>query len=220
MNKYSVRGKIAAGVCAAGLALALPMMALAVPSPSNSGTNTGQNNVTANVTGTTVDGETVPSDYFEIVPTDTVANGAPVKPPTAVDSAMLEEGETVTIASFKVNTSYDPSQLGTITVTLNVGTQYSGASSYIYVEHNDGTTEVKQVTVGSDGTVTLTTDDINIITVAIDTSTIPEGSGVKADKGATSPQTGVSVLGVAAGTGAMAVAACGTGAALRKKVRG
>lgn len=219
MNKSSLRGKILAGACAASLALAMPVVSIAAPSPSNSTTTTGQNNVTVVTNGTKTDGSNTSTDYYVIRPTDKVVPGYDIDVPTAVDAVRIEQGGKIPIASFDITTDNDINQIGKIDFTFNVGPQYAGSTIYIYFMRPDGSTGYVQAVVGQDGLVSVTLDAVTLVTLVVDADTIPEGSGVKADKGDTAPQTGVGVVGVAAGTAGMSVAACAAGFALRKKVR-
>lgn len=205
MSTLILRRKLVASACAAVLALGVPAMAFAAPSPSNTGTLTGTNNVVMNVGGTTVTGEALPADFFNLVSVSQVAENVPA------DANIL--------ASFEVTTSYDINELGQVVLTFNVGAEYAGGTAVVYVQHDDGATETLEATVDSDGTLTVTVDRLSIFTVTIDPTTVPEGAGANVDKGATSPQTGVGLIAVAGATGAMAVAAGGVGAVLRKKVR-
>lgn len=207
MSTLTLRRKLVASACAAVLALGVPAMAFAAPSPSNTGTLTGTNNVVINVGGTTVSGEALPSDFFLIESVSEIAPNVPA------------EEEANILASFEVTTSYDLDELGRVVLTFNVGSQYAGGTATVYVLHEDGTTEVLEATIASDGTIQVTVDRLSIFTVTVDPTTVPEGVTPNVDKGATSPQTGVGVIAVAGATGAMAVAAGGVGAALRKKVR-
>ncbi|MBS5450911.1 MAG: hypothetical protein KHY83_01890 [Coriobacteriia bacterium] len=206
MSTLTLRRKLVASACAAVLALGVPAMAFAAPSPSNTGTLTGTNNVVINVGGTTVSGEALPSDFFLIESVSKLA------PNTPADANVL--------ASFEVTTSYDLDELGRVVLTFNVGSQYAGGTAIVYVQHEDGSEETLEAVVDSDGTITVTVDRLSVFTVTIDLTTVPEGTTPNVDKGATSPQTGVGVIAIAGATGAMAVAAGGVGAALRKKVRG
>lgn len=219
MSKYSLSSKIVAGACAASLALAMPVVAFAAPSPTNTSTVIGYNNVTIYASARTISGAALPADAFTISSVDQVAEGTPLTDISSVDAARLGQGGKIAIASFQVSSGYDLSDVESVDLTFNVGTQYAGSTVYLYVQNSDGTTSVQQVTVGSDGVCAVTLGGTGLVTVVVDADTIPEGSGVKADKGATAPQTGVSVAGVAAGTAGMAVAACVAGVALRKKVR-
>ncbi len=219
MSKYSLSSKILAGACAASLALAMPVVSFAAPSPSNSSTTTGQNNVTVIGTGTKTDGSTVPTDWITITPTDEVVPGFDIDIPTAVEAVRVEKGGKIPVASFDITSKNDITELTTIDFTFNVGPQYAGSTAYVYFTRPDGSTGYVTTTVTEDGLVRVTLEPVVRVTVVIDADTIPEGSGVKADKSATAPQTGVGVVGVAAGTIGMGVAACAAGVTLRKKVR-
>lgn len=107
---------------------------------------------------------------------------------------------------------------GPYTLTFNVGTEYNGATATVFIEHqgrdaNLGT-ETKTATV-SNGYVTISTDGLSLVTIAVDSSTV---TGATTDASATSPQTGVDMTGIAVATAACAIAAVGVGVALRKKL--
>lgn len=219
MNSLSLRKKLVSAACAATLAFSVPALAFALPSPSNSSTATGTNNVVALVGATTPSGEAVDSGMIIVTPVTQVAAGSPGELNPSVNAETLEGTGQVVIASFEVISTYE-GEIGAVELAFNVGTQYAGATAHIYIRHNDGSVETRDGVVASDGVVAISVDRLSIFTIAIDLNTIPENSGANVDKGDTSPQTGVSVLAVAVGTGVMACAAAGTGFALCKKVRG
>ena len=94
--------------------LALPTLAWAAPSPSNNGTATGSNGVTAVVKAGSGTIESVAS-------TTTQASNVPAG--------------TDIVASFEVT-----GDATNVDLTFNVGTQYAGHAFTVYVQHTDGTT--------------------------------------------------------------------------------
>ena len=93
-----------------------------------------------------------------------------------------------------------------------------GATATVFIEHqgrdaNLGT-ETRTATV-SNGNVTISTDGLSLVTIAVDSSTV---TGATTDASSTSPQTGVDMTGIAVATAACAIAAVGVGVVLRKKL--
>ena len=122
------------------------------------------------------------------------------------------------VGTFKVYDVPEGSTYGPYTLTFNVGTEYNGATATVFIEHqgrdaNLGT-ETKTATV-SNGNVTISTDGLSLVTIAVDSSTV---TGATTDASATSPQTGVDMAGIAVATAACAIAAVGVGMVLRKKL--
>lgn len=122
------------------------------------------------------------------------------------------------VGTFKVYDVPEGSTYGPYTLTFNVGTEYNGATATVFIEHqgrdaNLGT-ETKTATV-SNGNVTISTDGLSLVTIAVDSSTV---TGATTDASATSPQTGVDMTGIAVATVACAIAAVGVGVVLRKKL--
>lgn len=122
------------------------------------------------------------------------------------------------VGTFKVYDVPEGSTYGPYTLTFNVGTEYNGATATVFIEHqgrdaNLGT-ETKTATV-SNGYVTISTDGLSLVTIAVDSSTV---TGATTDASATSPQTGVDMAGIAVATAACAIAAVGVGVVLRKKL--
>lgn len=187
-----MKKKIASLLCAVVLAMALPTLAFAAPSPIGGTVTDGD--VAMNVAGEGVEG----SGNFVIDVADADAKNA--------------EGNI--LASFEIVINGDLT-FDELTLAFNVGTEYAGAKATVYIEHGDGTTEVKTATVGSDGVVTITVDKLSIFTIAVEKTAAPSKPG--ADSGATSPQTGVS-LALAVGATLVCAAGAGvTGAAIRRR---
>lgn len=196
-----MKKKLFAVVLAAVMVLAMPAMAFAAPSPSiiegSSGASNGTTlTVTANGTGDLTVAET---------------------PKQASNVAL--SGSEVVVASFEVtNTTGDATD---ITLTFNVGTKYAGANAKVFIEHNDGTTEVKEATVSADGYIIIKTDGLSVFTVVVDptTATGTTATGTTAaDTSSVSPQTGVDMTLVAAASGICFVGAGAVAFALRKRM--
>ena len=111
-----MKKRIVAIACAAALMLALPTLAWAAPSPSNNGTATGSNGVTAVVKAGSGTIESVAS-------TTTQASNVPAG--------------TDIVASFEVT-----GDATNVDLTFNVGTQYAGHAFTVYVQHTDGTVSI------------------------------------------------------------------------------
>lgn len=184
-----MKKRIVAIACAAALMLALPTLAWAAPSPSNNGTATGSNGVTAVVKAGSGTIESVAS-------TTTQASNVPAG--------------TDIVASFEVT-----GDATNVDLTFNVGTQYAGHAFTVYVQHTDGTTETLTGTVAADGTVSIHVDKLSIFSIAIGDKVADTAA---ANTGAKSPQTGVDLGTVAGATVVTAIAAGAVFVALRKKV--
>ena len=187
MNK-----KLVAILCVVALTMSVPVLALGAPSPSNEGQATS-NGVVINV-------DAASGSNITVIGTTTQAA-----------NVQLGTSEEV-LASFEVT-----GEASDITITFNVGTQYAGYAYTIFIEHNDGTTEVREGTIAADGTITIHVDALSYFTVVVDKSSAP-ASGTSTDTTATSPKTGVEtgmVLGISV---AMLFAAGAVAFSLRKKV--
>lgn len=212
-----MRKKLLALVCAAVLALALPTLAWAAPSPGGSTSVDAGNGVSANVTF---------SGTVEITATQQQASNVQLSSTEKVLASVEIQAEGV-------------SESNPLTLSFSVGSQYAGATAKIFVQHNDGTTEVLSAVVAADGTVSVPVTKLSIFTLVVDTATIPasdagtttDTTGTTAGTSATtssttsgsssnavSPKTGVDMTLVAAGTAVLAVCAGGVAVALRKKV--
>lgn len=188
-----MKKRLIAIVSALALAVVLPCAALAAPSPSGTSV-TGANNVVFNAQAA--------SGTIEEVKVSTVQ----------ASNVELTATEQV-LASFEVN-----GDATDVTLTFSLGSQYAGASARVFVEHNDGTTEIIEAVVSSDGLVTVHVDGLSIFTIAVDTATMTSGSeATGTDTGAKSPYTGVSTMGVAAVSGIALIAAAGCGAFVVRK---
>ena len=185
-----MKKKLVAITCAMALMLALPTLAFAAPSPSNPDPApvVGKNEV---VIAVKAGSGTV--DSVDI---------------STTDASNVPAGSEV-LASFEVK-----GDATDVTLTFNVGAKYAGYSATIYIQHNDGTTEAKTVTVGADGMISVHVDKLSVFSIVMG----EKGAAAAADKGAKSPATGVDFGTVAGGTVAMAIAAGVVFVALRKKV--
>ena len=197
-----MKKKIAALVCAFALVMAMPVMAWAAGSPQKVTSNTATATQGATLT---VTGNTTGNSQIIVEPTDQQAS-----------NVKLTEGMKI-VGTFKVYDEPLDSTSGTYTFTFGNLGEYNGATATVFIEHQNGDanlgTETKTATV-SNGTVTVATEGLSLVTIAVDTNTV---TGATTDASATSPQTGVDFAGVAAATAICAVAAVGVGAALRKK---
>lgn len=187
-----MKKRIVAIACACALALAMPALAFAAPSPSGqdaSGhtTATAPGNITVNVKAGS---GTVES---------TMA--------TAVAASNVPVGATV-LASFEVK-----GDATDVTLTFNVGTQYAGYNTTVYVQHNDGTTEALTAKVSNDGTISIHVDKLSVFSIVMG-----DKAAGSTDGSAKSPQTGVDFGAVAGATAVAAIAAGIVFVALRKKV--
>lgn len=88
-------------------------------------------------------------------------------------------------------------------LTFSVDKKYAGKTARLYVQHEDGSTEVLSQKIAEDGTVSFTMDRLSVYTLVVNeadggSATIDGAEGptadkkpVKQDTGAKSPQTGV-----------------------------
>ncbi len=220
MVKTTWKQRVAAAVCTASLALALPMAAFAAPSAENTWTDSATSGA-ASASGTIVNETDLSGFRLDVEPSDVQASNAVVSD-TQIAVASFE----VTAAELQGG-AWNPTSDVAVTLTFDLGTQeYNGYNAIIYIQHDAGDTETMTQTIVN-GTVTVTVDRLSIFTVVVDTESAPApsqpGTSTEkpgANKAPTSPQTGVDVAGAAAGTAAMAVAAAGVAVALRKRVNG
>lgn len=190
-------------VGALALALAAPSVALAANSPAN----------IAPTTGTASSGMSLVVSGGK-----TSGNGAlyVAESASAASNTVLETDD-IAVVSFRVWAEGDV-DTSNLTLTFSVGKQYAGASVKVYIQHDDGSNEVKDAKVASDGTITITVDRLSVFTVVIDKTTIKAGAadgtgtgteGTTVDTSSKSPQTGVSGHAVEIATGVALVAAAG-----------
>ena len=191
---FSMKKRIASIVCAAMLMLALPALAWAAPSPSViNGSGTASNGATMTITANG-------SGQIAVEGTSDTASNVPT-------------GANV-YASFHVYKVGEVNIDGTITLTFNVGAANAGRTATVYVQHDDGATEVLSAVVDASGNITVTVDRLSVFSIVLG----DQAAGATADKSAKSPATGVDMGVVAGGS---AVALCGAAVvavALRKKV--
>jgi hypothetical protein len=180
-----MKRKIVSVVCAVALMLSLPVLAWAAPSPVLGSNGAGKVN----------------DVYLEVVASaGTIESvGESAKQASNVKLA----GNDAVVASFEI--IGDATNVG---LAFSVGEKWAGYTFKVFIEHNDGSTEVKTATVGSDGLLSLRVDKLSIFTL------VAEGAS-------TSPKTGVNIgatSGAVAGmTIAMAAAAVFVATALRRK---
>lgn len=184
-----MKKRFIAALSALALVLALPVAAVAAPSPSNT-TVTGTNGVTASVDNAGV----------HVTSTSAVANNTP-------------SGANV-VASFEITEDRDGlvSESSPLTVTFTLGKAYAGAKVTVYVQHNDGTNEVLNLTADNNGKVTFTVTKLSTYTIVAE----PTNASASTDNGAKSPATGVNTTAVAAVAGIAAAGAACAFVALRK----
>jgi hypothetical protein len=191
-----MKKKITAVICVIALTLSLPMFAWAAPSPSNDQATSGEVVLNVSAGSGTIESVTASSEQAKNVEL------------TANDEVL---------ASFEIT-----GDATNVTLTFNVGAEWAGYTCKIFVEHNDGTTEVLTATIATDGTLVVHIDKLSLFTLVVDKTSAPASGGSGTDTSATSPRTGVGIsatTGVVAGlTVAMAVAAVFVAVALRKKV--
>ena len=204
VKEETMKKKLTAMICALALAMAMPTLAWASNSPQKvtSNTCTASQGATLTVTGKTDDST---SKLVVEATSDQASN------------VSLSATQKI-VGTFKVYDVPEGSTYGPYTLTFNVGTEYNGATATVFIEHqgrdaNLGT-ETKTATV-SNGSVTISTDGLSLVTIAVDSSTV---TGATTDASATSPQTGVDMTGIAVATAACAIAAVGVGMVLRKKL--
>lgn len=194
-----MKKRFMAALSVLALALALPVAAFAANSPEKvSSQPVTSNGVTANATGVVTGSDA----WLNVVGTDTAANNVP-------------SGSNV-VASFAV-TQYNTS--GPYNFTFALGSQYAGAKVTVYIQHDSGSPDVKELTADANGNVSFTMDKLCIISlVAQPTSgaSAAASTTVTADKGAKSPATGVNTTAVAAVAAFAAAGAACTFVALRK----
>lgn len=204
VKEETMKKKLTAMICALALAMAMPTLAWASNSPQKvtSNTCTASQGASLTVTGKTDDST---SKLVVEATSDQASN------------VSLSATQKI-VGTFKVYDVPEGSTYGPYTLTFNVGTEYNGATATVFIEHqgrdaNLGT-ETKTATV-SNGNVTISTDGLSLVTIAVDSSTV---TGAATDASATSPQTGVDMTGIAVATAACAIAAVGVGVVLRKKL--
>lgn len=194
-----MKKRFMAALSVLALALALPVAAFAANSPEKvSSQPVTSNGVTANATGVVTGSDA----WLNVVGTDTAANNVP-------------SGSNV-VASFAV-THFNTS--GPYNFTFALGSQYAGAKVTVYIQHDSGFRDVKELTADANGNVSFTMDELCIISlVAQPTSgaSAAASTTVTADKGAKSPATGVNTTAVAAVAAVAAAGAACAFVALRK----
>ncbi len=194
-----MKKRFMAALSVLALALALPVAAFATNSPANVKSDpVTSNGVTANASGVAADSNA----WLKVVGAGVAANNVP-------------SGSNV-VASFVV-THYNTS--GPYNFTFALGSQYAGAKVTVYIQHDSGYPDVKELTADANGNVSFTMDELCIISlVAQPTSgaSAAASTTVTADKGAKSPATGVNTTAVAAVAAFAAAGAACAFVALRK----
>ena len=194
-----MKKRFMAALSVLALALALPVAAFAANSPEKvSSQPVTSNGVTANATGVVTGSDA----WLNVVGTGTAANNVP-------------SGSNV-VASFEV-THHNTS--GPYNFTFALGSQYAGAKVTVYIQHDSGSCDVRELTADANGNVSFTMDKLCIISlVAQPTSgaSAAASTTVTADKGAKSPATGVNTTAVASVAAVAATGAACAFVALRK----
>lgn len=194
-----MKKRFMAALSVLALVLAMPVAAFATNSPANVKSDpVTSNGVTANASGVV----TGSNAWLNVVGTGTAANNVP-------------SGSNV-VASFEV-THYNTS--GPYNFTFALGSQYAGAKVTVYIQHDSGYHDVKELTADANGNVSFTMDELCIISlVAQPTSgaSAAASTTVTADKGAKSPATGVNTTAVASVAAIAAAGAACAFVALRK----
>lgn len=194
--------------CAAALVLALPVLAFAEGSPHTKSISVtgGSGDLTLTVSGSIPEG----ADWtLAVDSTDQLASGAKnLASNMKVVSGFNVYPVDTTDANWNAAVASGP-----YAFDFTVGASYNGAKAYVYIDHHDGSSDVKTATV-TGGKVAISTG-LSLYTVVIDTSTI--GSNANANTGSTSPQTGLDFGMVAGATIAMAAAAGIVALSLRRK---
>lgn len=197
-----MKRRIFALICTFALVAAMPAAAWAADSPSKAISNTA---TAAQGATLSVAGNATGDCRIIVEPTDQQASNVQLTSTMKI------------VGTFKIYDEPLDSTSGTYTFTFGGLDEYNGATATIFIEHQNGDaylgTEVKTATV-SNGTVTIASGGLSLVTIAIDTATV---TGATTDSSSTSPQTDVDLSGVAGATAACAVAATGAGIALRKK---
>lgn len=186
-----MKKRFIAALSVLALALALPVAAFAAPSPSNT-TVTGANGVTASV------------------------NNANVHVASTTQNASNTPAGSNVVASFEITEDQAGlvSESNPLTVTFTLGKAYAGAKVTIYVQHNDGSNEVLNLTADNNGNVTFKVTKLSIYTIVAQPTN--GAAATTTDNGSKSPATGVNTT-AAAAVAAVAVAGAACAAvALRK----
>ena len=206
-KEVGMKKKVLALATAMAISMGLPTMAFAAQYNSPSGTTaTDSNGISLTVSGGTVFGD----GFIHVDPVSNAASNVP-------------EGAKV-LATFHV-WGDEGVEFDKLTLTFKVGSQYAGKTVTMYIQYDDGTSEVKEAVVEPDGTITIEVTKACTLSLVVDEIIAPtEGqggvtvTGVKVDSSSKSPQTGAG-MGVAAGvTVAMAAGAGAPAFALRKRL--
>ena len=189
-----MKKRFIAALSVLALALALPVAAFAAGSPDQTATNTvtGNNGVVATVSGVATGSDA----WVKVTPATANASNVPA-------------GANV-VASFEV-TQHNTTAPYTFSFTL--GAKYAGAKVTVYIQHDEGDPEVRELTADAQGTVSFTMDKLCIISLVAQPT---NGAAATTDNGSKSPATGVNTT-AAAVVAAVAVAGAACAAvALRK----
>lgn len=185
-----MKKRFMAALSVLALALALPVAAFAAPSPANT-TATGANNVTASV------------------------NNANVKVESTTKNASNTPAGSNVVASFEITETVagTVSESNPLTVTFTLGKEYAGAKVTVYVQYNDTSTDVLNLTADNNGNVTFKVTKLSTYTIVAEKTA---AGAATTDNGAKSPATGVNTTAVAAVAAVAAAGAACAFVALRK----
>lgn len=176
-------------------ALAAPTLSPSTVTASGSAVS-GDAEISANVSGK-VGGEGTES-WIRIEATTEQASNTP-------------EGASV-VASFLIT---QQNTAAPYTFSYDLGSEYAGAAVSVYIEHDDGSTEVVERTADSNGTISFEQDSLSVHTIVAEKT---GGSSATTDTGASSPYTGVPTALVGGLTVASCACAGGVAVALRRRV--
>lgn len=179
-----------------------PAVAMAAPTLS-------PNTVTASASAT-VDGTSVAVNVSCKAGDEGAESWVKLEDTTAV-AENTPEGANV-VASFEVT---QQNTLPPYTFSYELGSEYAGAKVTVYIQHDDGTTEVVERTADANGTISFEQEKLSIHTIVAEKT---EGSAPATDTSSDAPYTGVPVAIVAGVTVVSAISAGGVAVALRKKV--
>lgn len=205
-----MKKRIIALVCAAALAMCLPVLAFASdPSPTNG--NSGQASTPTYNSGSSANkgsyssprwtdngdgtktmtrGYSAGKDLSVFVKTDITVDKnvqATVKNTQQNASNYTPSDKDVAVVSYEITSSNFADSGTTMTLVYTLDEQYSGFICNIYIEHGDGSTEVMTKSVAANGTVDVTIDRLSTFTFVL---TNEKATAAAADNKATSPKTG------------------------------
>ena len=188
-----MKKRLAVIILACVLAFALPCLAFAVSSPTAG--PVGDTDTYGNKATLTVKAQ-VNGDYgIKIVKSDTDAKNY-VKPANEV----AKQSFTISVDP-ETDANWEDAKTAKVTMVYTTDASFSGLTCTVYIEHHDGTTEVKTATVAADGTVTVEMTGLSTVTFSIDkpaaaaattdSTTTTKAKAAASDSKSESPKTGV-----------------------------